>query len=388
MPEQPRYGFSGRAYELLRLERWLLRGRLVVVHGFGGMGKTALAREAADWWTRTGLFAGACFVPFEQGGSSITLLSALGSFLGLTDAGYDPHNQADAMARLKPILRQRRTLIIADNLESVLPRGEAPLAGEERRQLWDTLLALADAGAGVILTTRDVDFGDGRLAKGRKVAYLELGGLHEEDAYDLASQLLQDLDIDRARAPFAELREFLVQLDHQPLAIDLVLPLLAEVSLARMREDFTALLPRFVDDRATGYNRALLASLEYSLHRLSEEQRAYLPRLAVFRSGASKYEAEGAMAIQDESRDRQSDTGPFQGDRDAREPRDRWGGEGQEQGDSPSFGYKGLAGDSPVVPPRTYRCPVCGWEFMRFSNREIVPQCKNGHGHLDLVTDP
>ena len=44
MPAEPRYGFSGRAYELLQIERCLLHGQLVVMHGFGGVGKTALVR--------------------------------------------------------------------------------------------------------------------------------------------------------------------------------------------------------------------------------------------------------------------------------------------------------------------------------------------------------
>ena len=47
MPAEPRYDFSGRAYELLQIERFLLHGQLVVIHGFGGVGKTALVRETA-----------------------------------------------------------------------------------------------------------------------------------------------------------------------------------------------------------------------------------------------------------------------------------------------------------------------------------------------------
>src|SRR5205085_9375083 len=40
MPGEPRYGFSGRARELLQLERWLMQGKLIAIHGFGGIGKT------------------------------------------------------------------------------------------------------------------------------------------------------------------------------------------------------------------------------------------------------------------------------------------------------------------------------------------------------------
>src|SRR5947199_7475653 len=85
-------------------------------------------------------------------------------------------------------------------------------------------------------------------------AYLPLGGLHPEDAYTLASRLLEDLGIDRARAPYAELRDLLVQLDHHPLAIQLVLPALHDMTLARIKSDFAALLPKFVDDTTTGRN--------------------------------------------------------------------------------------------------------------------------------------
>lgn len=288
MPPEPRYGFSGRSRELLQVERHLLRGKRVAIHGFGGVGKTALVREAADWLTRTGMYSGACFVSFEHGGDAATLLSALGAYLGVYDGHYNPNEKTAALARLKPALKEKPTLVIADNLESILPGGEAPLEAAVRTQLWDVLLELAKLGAGVLLTTRDTNFGDGRLSPGKQVAHLALGGLYAEDAYTLASRLLVDLQIDRARAPYADLRDLLQQLDHHPLAIQLVLPALRTISLATIRADFAKLLPNFVDDTATGRNRSLLASLDYSLQRLSEEQRKLLPRLALFEGGASE----------------------------------------------------------------------------------------------------
>src|SRR5947209_8360989 len=157
-----------------------------------------------------------------------------------------------------------------------------------RGQLWEVLLELAKMGAGVLLTSRDTSFGDGRLARGKQVAHLALGGLHPEDAYVLASRLLEDLGIDRARAPYQELRDLLVQLDHHPLAIQLVLPTLRELPLAKIKADFDPLLQKFVDDTTTGRNRSLLASLDYSLRRLSDEQRTLLPRLSLFEGGASE----------------------------------------------------------------------------------------------------
>jgi len=286
MPPQPRYGFSGRAHELLQIERYLLQGKVVVLHGFGGIGKTALACEAADWLTRTQMYERACFVSFEHGGDAPMLLSALSNSLDMFDEGHHPNNVQVAMAQLIPALKNKRILLIADNLESILSNGETPLDRVALGQLWDVFLALASSGAGVLLTSRDTAFGDGHLTPGDKVMHLPLNGLHPDDAYALASRLLANLGIDRAHLPYAGLRDLLGQLDYHPLAIQLVLPMLRERSLATIRAEFSELLPHFVDDTETGRNHSLLASLGYSLRRLSEEQQALLSRLAPFEGGA------------------------------------------------------------------------------------------------------
>src|SRR5205823_10514576 len=114
MPAEPRYGFSGRALELLRIERALLHKKIVVIYGFNGMGKTALAREAADWLTRTKLYDGACFVSFEHGGDATTLLSALGNYLNVYNGNSSPNEIKAGLARLAPVLKKKHVLVITD----------------------------------------------------------------------------------------------------------------------------------------------------------------------------------------------------------------------------------------------------------------------------------
>lgn len=288
VPTAPRYGFSGRARELLKLERSLLRGQLVVIHGFGGIGKTALAREAADWLTRTKMFSGACFVSFEHGGDAAMLLRTIGSFLGIYDGQYNPYDHPSSLARLVPVLKEKRMLLIADNLESILPHGETPLERALRIQLWDVLLALGQMGVGVLLTSRDTNFDDRRLAPGGRVVHLQLGGLDPGDAYTFACHLINDLGISPEHAPYVELRALLLQLDHHPFSIQLVLPTLRSLSLSKISIEFAELLPMFTDNTTMGRNSSLLASIEYAVQRLSKAQSACLPRLALFKGGANK----------------------------------------------------------------------------------------------------
>ncbi len=296
--------FVGRARELLEIERSLGKGKMVVLQGFGGIGKTTLAVEAAAWLTRTGMYKGAVFVSFEHSGDATTLLGALARHLNADETlSHDP---AAALLALAQPLRTQPTLIIADNLESLLPtEGEeknlAELPPAELRRLWDTLAALATAGAGVILTSRDVQFGDARLVQSRTADVYPLRGLAPADAYTLATTILDDLKL-RDKAPYVPLRDLLIALDHHPLALHLVLPALADHPIERIASDFTALLTEFKDSpdaplsrsgRGAGgegesRNASLLASLAYSLRRLSTEQHALLIRLAPFEGGASE----------------------------------------------------------------------------------------------------
>ncbi len=279
------YEFTGRSAELLQIERSLLRKRMVIISGFGGIGKTALAREVADWLIRTKMYDSTCFVSFEQGGDASALLSNLGNVLAINDGSYHAYDPPAALAILAPLLRKRRVLIIADSVESILPGGDEALDDAGRNQLWEVLAQLQSKGAGVLITSRSAKLDDQRFVLGTQADYQELKGLEPDDAYALAVQVLNVNRIDLAHIPYTDLRELLVQLDNHPLAIRLVLPALQSMPVAKVQADFASLLPTFQDDQATGRNRSLLASLDYSLRRLSEEQRELLPRLALFKGG-------------------------------------------------------------------------------------------------------
>ncbi len=294
LPPDPRHGFHGRAREMLRLERALAERAVVVLHGFGGMGKTALAAEAGRWFHRTGRFpGGAAFVSFEGGGS----LSQLCSWVGQAVSG-DPDfviGRGDPVARVAALLRGRPALVILDNFESVLGR-EPLMPPDELKAVLDAVWTWAAGANGhsprprVLITTRDTTFNDARFAPSRACAHVELGGLARGDALALAAAVLDDHAIDRAAVDRGELVDLMAHLGGHPLSLYLVLPHLRDYTPAELTARFEELLPGFTSGAATERNESLAVSLEFSLRRLGDDTRAALPALAVFHGGCLESE--------------------------------------------------------------------------------------------------
>ncbi len=302
LPASPNHGFHGRAREMLKLERAFARRAVVVVHGFGGQGKTALAGEAGRWFTRTGRFpGGAAFVSFEHGGSLEQLCSWVGQAVS-GDPDFMIHGEADdggPVERVAALLRERPALVILDNFESVLGRAPLMPAAELAAILDAVWLWAGGDGRGqsptrpsapghpcILITTRDTSFPDARFAPGRACAHLPLGGLAEVDALALAGAILDDRSIDRANVPRQDLVDLMARLGGHPLSLNLVLPQLATYTPAQLSARFEELLPGFTQGKAAERNESLALSLDFSLRRLGEESRAALPDLAVFQGAA------------------------------------------------------------------------------------------------------
>ena len=118
-PRPPLYNFHGRARELYTLEGAFRTDRAILLHAMGGMGKTALAREAGDWLTRTGLFPdGACFLSFEQPVTAERIAQVLGSYL--EGHGFEALSQDEQLERARQLFQEQDVLMVWDNFESLL----------------------------------------------------------------------------------------------------------------------------------------------------------------------------------------------------------------------------------------------------------------------------
>ncbi|MDJ0704123.1 MAG: NB-ARC domain-containing protein [Leptolyngbyaceae cyanobacterium MO_188.B28] len=116
--------FYGRSQELAMLERWILHdhSRFVGILGMGGMGKTALAVKIAQQIQTQ--FKYLIWRSLRNAPPLETLLSELISFLS-----EGRENQTDIKTLLQ-CLRDARSLVILDNVETILSPGEC--AGQYR----------------------------------------------------------------------------------------------------------------------------------------------------------------------------------------------------------------------------------------------------------------
>lgn len=143
LPPEPVHTFIGRSRELLALERLLLPAappelRYAVVRGVGGEGKTTLAVELARWMVRTNRFERAAFVSFDPNdkhpcSDARGLLDGLGNQLLPEGEGWSvaQYQWNEAVQKVERALRDHATILVLDNLESVLPSGNSGLSPVE-----------------------------------------------------------------------------------------------------------------------------------------------------------------------------------------------------------------------------------------------------------------
>ncbi|WP_248277491.1 tetratricopeptide repeat protein, partial [Brasilonema sp. UFV-L1] len=277
-PEEGAYGFIGRDYDILRLERGFRQNNIVLLQGMGGVGKTELACGFARWLEETQGRAGKIFfVSFEHGATLSYVVNQVGREVWGDKFSSVPIDK-QRLAVLK-YLQTQACLLIWDNFEPVngFPTGNEPLLnGEERSELKQFLKELRSGKTWVLITSRReetwLDCG---------YTLLNLRGLWEQDVEELAAKILQTAGVDRAKLP-KEYLELLKLLGGHPLSLRVVLPHLKTQTPVQLIEALRRGLDTFAGAEEEGRDKSLTVSLDYSFTKLSEQAQRHLPFLALF----------------------------------------------------------------------------------------------------------
>jgi len=293
------FGFVGRSKDLLSLERLLRQERWAVLRGQGGEGKTALAAELARWQVRSQQVERAAFVSMELYRQRADLLDALGH--QLVGADYSAVNFESPEQALQPIeraLREQATLLVLDNMESVLlppyrdmPELVAEGAAVEIQSILQLAQRLLQVGeTRIVFTSRE------QLPQPFNVNrnLLELLQLERSDAVELIKISLVDIDSTGVSADMLEFQrqeiEALAEAVHgHARTLALLGPELrrsgvaaTQAALIELMEQMQRQVADLPAEDPRRREQSLFASVELSLRRLSTENRERVRVLGVF----------------------------------------------------------------------------------------------------------
>jgi predicted transposase YbfD/YdcC len=276
-PEQWRYGFIGRDYDILHLERAFRQNNVVLLQGMGGVEKTELTAGFARWLEETQGREKIFFTSFESGASLSRVVNEVGRAVwGDKFSQYAAEQQQRAVLKY---LQSQPCLLIWDNFEPVagFPEGNEPLlSADELNDLKRFLKELRGGKTWVLITSR------------REEAWLDCGyslinlqGLSPVDAQEFAAKILQTLGVEIKNLP-EEYLDLLKLLGGHPLSLRVVLPHLRSQTPAQVIEVLRQGLDSLEKKTEAERDKSLTASLDYSFSKLSEKARRHLPFLGLF----------------------------------------------------------------------------------------------------------
>jgi len=329
LPETPEHHFIGRSRELLKLERLLARKSYAVLCGQGGEGKTTLAAELARWLVRTSRFDQAVFVCVEDVYDVRTVVDQMGRQL-VPNFSVAEYSLEDLLTKaLQPIereLRNQRTLVILDNIESILPpeatlnksfcgggqggqffQKESPLARFEPEvleiffELCQKLLAVE--GTCLLFTSREALPGPFDVEFQR----VTLSRLDKRDAIELVHQAMTAAGLmpkeDETGGTQPEVEALVEAVNCHAHSLVLLAPYISQFGVRQKTENLGLLMAELHKKYPNDRKRSLFASVELSLRRLSTGIREKIKPLGVFQGGAHVIVLQQVLELTDSERD-------------------------------------------------------------------------------------
>lgn len=317
LPPTPEHHFVGRSRELLKLERLLAQKPYAVLCGQGGEGKTTLAVELARWLIRTNRFNRGAFVCVEDVYDVRTVVDQIGQQLvpGYSVAEYSTEDLlTKALQPIERELKNEPTLIILDNMESILPPAAsdadsklaeiARFEPEALEMFFDLCNKFLEVdGTRILFTSRQ------SLPAPFNIKYQQviLSRLTKQDAIELVHQVMttQGLPLkeDDLGGTQPEIEALVEAVNCHARSLVLLAPYVSKFGVQHTTENLYHLMTKLHKKYPKERERSLFASVELSLRRLSPKMREKIKPLGVFQGGGHVATIASVLGLSDEERD-------------------------------------------------------------------------------------
>ena len=304
LPPTPETGFIGRSRELLALQRLFSNGQdaqYAVIVGQGGEGKTAIAAEFARWMVRSQQMRRVAFVCAE--GLEVNIVQYVIDTIGRQLVGKKFSTSIDfdgdlhaACRSIQRELREQPTLLILDNMESILlppylAEQTADVVQEEARhelgQVFELATRLLRAGeTRIIFTSRET------LPKpfSQDSQRITIWKLDRDDAIQLIERML-----DFAQSPpgntgvstYEEIESLVDAVHCHVRTLTLLGPYIQEHGVRATRESLANLMIDMEHRFPGSREQSVFASVELSLRRMPTIYRDSARVLGVFHGAAN-----------------------------------------------------------------------------------------------------
>jgi tetratricopeptide (TPR) repeat protein len=293
LPDPPEHTFVGRSRELLSLERLLTEKSFAIIQGEGGEGKTTLAVELARWLVLTSRMEQAVFVSVEYISDARSIIDSIGQQLineKYSVAAYGKDIWGAALQPLTRKLNENRTVIVFDNMESIIPQMQGlmtvdPQIIQDVYQLCGHLLKSSKTR--IIFTSREP-----LPPPYDKIGQTcSLGRLTITDAIKLVHEAMKQAQLMPKEmpdgSPDPDVERLVESVNCHARSLVLLAPHVEKLGVDQTGDALGQLMAdlheKYPDDR----ERSLYASVELSLRRLPEDVRKAVDMLAVFHGGVN-----------------------------------------------------------------------------------------------------